>query len=132
MAIADLTNEPNQVDTGNDSIVIVRNLDAVRGGRTLDVTGFTPEVIQAGHLIIKQTSNGEYKPMPISGSAYASLPAGHTYAGVLINTVLKSKPFAGIMTNGTVNDVAGPYPVTSAMKTAIDATEGLYITFRAD
>jgi len=132
MAIANLINEPNQVDTGNDSIVIVRNLDAVRGGFTLDVTGFAPDVINAGHLIIVETTTGEYKPMPVSGAAYAALPAGHTYAGVLINTVLKTRPFVGIMTNGTVNDVASPFPVSAAVKTAIWATEGLSITFRAD
>lgn len=225
MAVANLVNESTTIDTNNDSIVIVRNLDAVRGGRTLDVTGYGPAVVNgvdtfgaitggttytngtytnvtltggtgtgataditvsggavtsvvkrrsgqnytagdsltaatasigggtgsgfsvlvatvfsadkaaflnAGHIIIRATATGEFKPMPATGIAYDALPAGHTYAGVLIASVLTARPFAGIMTNGTVNHVASPYPVTAAMQTAIWNTQGLSITFRAD
>lgn len=67
MATANLNNEATKIITGNDSIVIVDNFQSIRGGRTLDVTGFTPDVIQAGHMIIKD-SDGEYKPMPVKGS----------------------------------------------------------------
>jgi hypothetical protein len=198
------------IETGNDSIVIVENLEALRGGRALDVTGFTPEVIQAGHLIIRETATRKYKPMPValvgriltlgslvggtlytdgtynnvaitdvgagtlatanvvveggvvtsveivlggSGYAandalsiaaasiggtgsgltfiaatvgtdpaeYAALPALHTYAGILVATILTEKAFAGIMVRGTVNRLAGPYPVTSAVETAFKA-----------
>jgi hypothetical protein len=49
MAVADLTNDPQEVSSGNDNIVIVDNFQSIRGGRTLDTTGFTPEVINAGH-----------------------------------------------------------------------------------
>ena len=37
--------------------------------------------------------------MPVNDAAtsYAALPAGHSYAGVLIQTLLKSKPMAGIL-----------------------------------
>ncbi|MDR1416324.1 MAG: hypothetical protein LBJ57_02740 [Prevotellaceae bacterium] len=67
MAVANLTNEPQEVITGNDNIVIVDNLLTVRGGRTLDTAGFAPEVIKAGHVIIKETAAKEYKPMPVTG-----------------------------------------------------------------
>ncbi len=130
MAVANLANAATTVDTSKDSIVIVDNFQSIRGGRTLDVTGFTPEVIKAGHVIIKETATGEYKPMPISGSAYAALPAGHTYAGILISSILTARPMAGIMVRGTVNDVAGPYTISSilaAVKTALPL-----IDFRAD
>jgi len=124
MAVANLNNEPVQYDDGKDSIVIVDNFQSIRGGRTLDVTGFTPELIKSGHVIIVQTSNQQYKPMPVNGgaTAYATLPTGHTYAGVLINTIRTSKPFAGIMVRGTINPVAAPYDfatIAAAVKTAL-------------
>jgi hypothetical protein len=76
MAVANLTNEPREVISGNDNIVIVKNFDSVGGGRTLDTTGFTPEVIRAGHVIIKETATKEYKPMPVTGdNAIATLGA---------------------------------------------------------
>jgi hypothetical protein len=209
MATANLNNTGVQYSDANDSIVIVDNMQSIRGGRTLDVTGFTPAVIKAGHVIIQQTSNGEYKPMPvtISGAitslgpitagsgytnngtytgvaltggsgtgaqativvagnavtsvtitnagtgykdgealsaaaanigtsgtgfsvgvsgvdgasvAYAALPAGHTYEGILIGTILTAKPFAGILVRGTVNPAAAPYSMTSIL-TAVKA-----------
>jgi len=126
---ADLNEDGNIIDTGNDSIVIVRHLDSIRGGRTLNVTGFTPKVINAGHLIIKETATGDYKPMPINGgaTAYAALPADHTYEGVLIASILTKRPFAAILTNGTVNPVASPFTPPAGAITALTQ-----IQFRAD
>lgn len=123
MATVNLNNEAQQIITGNDNIVIVDNFQSVRGGRTLDVTGFTPKIINAGHIIIKD-SEGEYKPMPVNaeGTAYAALPEEHTYAGVLIASIPTNKAFAGIMIRGTVNSNASPYPlasILSAVKTAL-------------
>lgn len=61
---ANLTDDGEQIITGNDSIVIVDNFQSIRGGRTLSVLGYAPKTIQAGHVIIKETSTGNYKPMP--------------------------------------------------------------------
>lgn len=119
---ANLATQGAGYDTGNDTIVIVKVLEAIPGGKTLDVTGFSPDVIPAGHLIIEETSTGVLKPMPISGAAYAALPASHTYKGVLISTILKAKPFAGILVRGTVNQAASFYTIASvltAVKTAL-------------
>ena len=66
MAIANLTNPIEDLITGNDNIVIVDNFQSIRGGRTLDVTGYPYNVLHAGHVIIKSTE-GEYKPMPLTG-----------------------------------------------------------------
>ena len=112
---ANLATQSNGYDTGNDTIVIVKVLEAIPGGKTLDVTGFTPDVIPAGHLIIEETSTGVLKPMPISGTAYGALPASHTYKGVLISTILTAKPFAGIMVRGTVNKNASFYTIASVL-----------------
>lgn len=130
MAVANLNAEAVNVNTDNDSIVIREVLYTVIGGRTLDTTGFTPAVLNAGHVIIRETSSGNYKPMPVSGAAYAALPTGHTYEGVLIASILTAKPFAAILIGGYVNPLAMPYPIApiqAAFTTAVP-----HILFKAD
>ena len=117
---ANLNNTGDKFDTSNDSIVIVNNLETIPGGKTLDVTGFAPDVIPAGHLVIEETATGILKPMPVSGTAYDSLPASHTYKGVVISSVLKTKPFVGIMIRGSVNRNASKYAIASVL-TAVRA-----------
>ena len=117
--VASLNDEKKSFDTGNDTIVVPRVFETVVGGRTLDVTGYTPEVIKAGSVVIKEDATGNHKPMPVSGTAYAALPAGHTIVGIVISTVDTKKPFVGICVRGSVNEVASPYPVTTAIKTAL-------------
>ncbi len=107
----DVVNEPKKVLFGNDSVVIQKFIAGIKGGRNLDVTGFTPTVINAGHVII--TKDGVYKPMPVSSNAYASLPTGWAYAGILYRSILTSKPYAAIMTIGQVNSEAVPFAMTS-------------------
>lgn len=116
---ASLNNQKHGFDTGNDTIVVPRVFETVIGGRTLDTTGFTPEIIPAGHVVIKEDATGNHKPMPINGSVYASLPANHSAVGVVISTVQTSKPFVGICVRGSVNEVASTYPPTTAIKNAL-------------
>jgi hypothetical protein len=119
---ANLNNTGDNFDTGNDSIVIVSNLEAISGGKTLNTTGFTPAAIQAGHIVIEETSTGVLKPMPISGANYGALPAGHTYKGIVVSSVLTTKPFVAVMVRGSVNKNASPYGIASilsAVKTAL-------------
>ena len=119
MPTANLNNSGVSVDTGKDSIVIVELIEAIPGGKTLDVTGVTAEVLQAGHIIIKETATGNYKPQSVTSGTYDALPAGHTYAGVLVGSILTAKPFASIMVRGSVNSVAAPYAPLSAAVTAL-------------
>ena len=121
MAQASLNSSPVQIDTSNDSIVIRKILLDIPGGKTLDVSGYTPTdgVLRAGHILIEQTSNKEVKPLDVSAGAYVALPNGHTYKGVLIATILKAKPQAAVMLGGDVNEVASPYPVPAGAKTAL-------------
>lgn len=116
MTTADLNKAKSQVIDGKDNIVIVNHLDGIRGGRTLDVTGFAPEVIHAGHVIIK-LSSGEYAPMPLTsnGDAYAALPSGASYAGYLVASIPTKQPFAGIMVRGTINPKAVPFSIDSIL-----------------
>jgi hypothetical protein len=106
----------------NDGIIVVKNLEGIPGGRTLDVTGFAPEVIPEGHIVIEETATGVLKPMPVSGDAVGTLPGGHTYKGHVVSTTLTSKPFVGITIRGTINHAAMRYDVSSvlaALRTAL-------------
>lgn len=58
----------------------------------------------------------------ISVGAYGALPAGHTYKGLLISTVPKTLPFAGIMTHGSYNPVPMKYPIASIVAAFNTAT----------
>jgi hypothetical protein len=119
---ANLNNTGTNFDTSNDGIVIVSNLENIPGGKTLDTTGFSPEVIPAGHLVIEETATGVLKPMPVSGDDYDSLPSGHTYKGVVVSSVLKTKPFVSVMIRGSVNKNASKYGIASilsAVRTAL-------------
>lgn len=126
-AQANLNQEWMRIDSANDSIVI-RNYGAgIKGGRTLDMSDFPSDLkcIRAGHVVIRSTTDETlYKPMPVAegGAAYASLPNGYEYVGVVVATKPVDYPLVGIMYAGEVNDVASPYPVTSikaALKTAL-------------
>lgn len=132
MAVTNLNNKKEVFDTGMDNIVIVDNFQSIRGGRSLNVTGYPKDVIRAGHVIIKEASTGDYKPMPLNsgGTEYGELPSGHDYVGILIATVAKDKPFAGIMVRGTVNPNATPFKMTAIMDAVKKALP--LIDFRAD
>ena len=110
----DLTPNKNQIVFGDDSIVIQKYISGIKGGRTLDVTGFADSVIKAGHVII--VKNGVYAPMPVSGDAYAALPEGAAYAGILYRSIPAAKPAASIMINGEVNSEAVPYAMDSILE----------------
>ena len=120
MVTANLNNTGTSVVTGNEGIIVRDNQRAIIGGVTLDVTGFAPEIIGEGHVVIKETSSGNYKPMPVTGNAYASLPAGHTYQGVVLASVIKTKPFVGVSYDCIINRVAAPYGIAT-IETALKA-----------
>ena len=120
MATQDLINQGQTVDTAKDNVIIDKVFETIRGGRTLDVTGFAPTTISAGHVIILQA--GEYKPQPIDGTL-------DTLAvGILTVSILTAKPEAAIMTRGTVNEVPLAYPINAATKTALGERIAYVIT----
>ena len=130
-AIGNLANAATGFGTGIDSIVISEYISGKVGGATLDVTGWTPDTIPAGHVIIQETATGNLKPFPISGAAYGALPASHTISPyVTVATVLTTKPFVGLMDRGTVNPNAQAYTIASVLA-AVKTAQPL-ITYRAD
>ena len=114
-----------EIISGPDSIIIRHFGDGIKGGMVLDMTGFTPEILKCGHVIIKN-ANDTYKPMPLNeaGTAYTSLPANHSYVGFAIHNCewAKEGSLVGIITDGEVNDQALPYDfstIAAAFKAAV-------------
>lgn len=133
-ATANLSKTGETVGFGLDSVVIVNYVGGIPGGRTLDVTDFAPDVIKAGHIVIRSTADETvFKPMPVasSGDAYAALPSDYEYVGVVVSSVSKETPFVGIMNDGTFNDEASPYPLTSEMKAALKEVVPTLIPYHA-
>ena len=127
MAIyASLNRDSYLIDDGNDSKVIIRNLAAIPGGVTLDMSNWDEDYLRAGHIIKLDTATGVYSPLGVTTNAYDSLESGEVYAGVLITSILKSKPFAPVMVIGAVNAAASPYEVTSDIKSGLPRIEFLY------
>ena len=119
MAVVNLNRESYLLDDGNDSKVIIRDLADIPGGRALDVTGWTPDTIRAGHVIKKNTTTGEFAPLGLSDNQYVSLSEGEEYAGILKVSVLTKKAAAAIMTMGEVNAAACPYPISDTIKSGL-------------
>jgi len=126
--LGNLTYPSKEVVTETDNIVIKKYIDGYEGGRTLDMTGYGLSVIKAGHVVIVETATKKFKPMPLNeaNDAYATLPTGHTYAGIVVATVPTDRPFVGILTNGTINPKAAPFKydtILAALKTALPQIE---------
>ena len=121
MVNVSLTKEREQIVFGKDSVIIQKHIAGIPGGRSLDVTDVTDEVLHAGHIIITD-GNGEYKPLKVVTNegvkSYDSLPEGYSYAGILYRSILTKKPSAAIMISGVVNDAAVEIPY-GAHKAAI-------------
>ena len=47
-------------DSGKESVIIRNYVNGIMGGVVLDLTGFSGEFIQCGHIIIRGTTSGEY------------------------------------------------------------------------
>lgn len=116
MELVNLVNSKETIIFGNDSVVIQKFNGGYKGGRALKVEGFTEPVIKAGHVIIFQ--DGDYMPLPLveTGDAYAEVPEGATFAGVLYRTIKAAKGDASIMFDGEVNIEAVPYPMDAFLE----------------
>ena len=127
MAQVELTNPSKEYTGGKDHIVIIKDLGDLPGGRTLDVTGYTEDLIRAGHVVYKD-GDGNLKPLPVSEGAYDSTTATAEaeYVGVVKQTVKKTDARVAILTIGQVNAGASPYPVTAAIQAGLPRIEFLY------
>lgn len=120
MAREELVSNKVTADTNLDTVIIDKVIETVRGGRTLDTTGFPDTVIQAGHVIFQNPDTGEFVPQPVDGSIPATAtPEDYKAVGILTGSILASEPSAAIMTRGTVNEVQLKYPINQATKDAL-------------
>jgi len=128
MTATDLNTERFSVATGNDSIVVVQAVTHLPGGRSLDVSGLAPDakVVEAGHIIIREDATGAVMPLGVSGGAYAALPEGCSYLGVLKATVPVRDAQASIVLGGVINAAASPYPVTDDIKEGLPHIQFIY------
>lgn len=126
MATANLNVSEVQIVDSLDGIVVIDALSEIPGGRTLDVSGWSGSVVKAGNIIVRDPATDTYKPLGITGTAYAAIAAKHEYVGVLKFAVSVNDPRAAIVLQGTVNEAASPAPVTAAIKAALPGLKWLY------
>lgn len=125
-----LTKQINNVDVSNDSIVILLNTFTLPGGRVLDVTGFAPDAIQAGHIILRDATTGKYKPLGVTGTAFDAV-TDEIIAGVVVASVDKETQGGGvsIMVQGAVNIKAMPYTMDATLEAKVrTALNQIYFT----
>lgn len=108
-------------DNAKDSIVIVNALGDLPGGRTLDVSAYTGDVIYAGHVIGKKTVDGAevYFPLKVSSGSFAELGSGESAVGILKASIAKEMPIAAIVTVGQINEAAMPAKLSATLKSAL-------------
>lgn len=105
MANLDINVQKKQIVFGEDSVIIQKFDNGIKGGRALDVSAETDDVIHAGRVIVTD-GKGVYKPLAVTSGNYAALANGESYVGVLYRSILKSEPAASIMTSGQVCEPA--------------------------
>lgn len=127
----ELTTQQNEVIFGKDDVIIQKLIADIAGGRTIDFTGWTPDLIKAGTVIVKGTVSSAtvYRPHPITaGTApnpdtYSTLAEGWSVVGILYRTITRSNPQGSILIQGVVNEAAaqaeGLPAYTSGIKTAL-------------
>lgn len=95
------------VVTGKDGIILRKHIAGYAGGRVLDMSGRTEQVIPCG-LPIATDGKGNYKPVfPVNDAANGGfvLPSGFQFAGLCGATELAAKPVS-VVTSGVFNEVA--------------------------
>jgi hypothetical protein len=118
MATANLNNSSSTIDTSKDGIIIVDNFQSIRGGRTLavDANVFSDQVIPAGHVVIKETATGDYKPMPIVNEPNGVATTGSLVAGTgYTNGTYENVPLQGGSGSGVLATVVVASTVVSTV-----------------
>ena len=94
MATVDLKGGNTEIITANDSIVIISALADIPGGAVVDFSLLPANtlVAHAGHVVVKKDANGEIAALGVSEGAYAALPTGYSYCGVLKTSITSKNP----------------------------------------
>lgn len=111
----DKSQKKETILSGTDSVVIVKYIAGIPGGRTIDTKDEREVVVEAGEVIIKD-ADGNYGILPLAEGdtpAYRALAEGEKYVGLLYRTIPVNNPEASIMTAGVVNGKLLPVPLPS-------------------
>lgn len=140
MAISKLTRDPYDVSFGNDDIVWPSVLEERPGGVTVrlgtaDNYTWPFTYVPAGAIILQNTTTNEFAILDVVSdpqgtvTAYAALPDGWVYEGLVRATQDVVKPINGASYTatanvssvyaGTANYAAMIIPIETAMQTAI-------------
>lgn len=119
MAFVDLTKNTSNPTNGKDQVVFKKRIAFLDGGRSLDVTGVTEKALYAGHIIVKDTTTGEFKPVTVSGENFEAAAEGTVIVGILADSIFTDKAFASILVAAVINEKAMPYKLPEAVKTAL-------------
>lgn len=128
MAVTNLVTTDQVYNASKNSVFVMHYSYGLEGGRSLDMTGYTPDVLHTGHVIIRDTTTNDFKPMPVtgepfaSGSAYAALPADHEIIGLTIEDRATDLPMAPVIMGGKVNQTPEsvvPYAYTDEIRAAL-------------
>lgn len=128
MAKVDLKNEGIEITTGNDAIVIIKDLGDIPGGDVIDFSLLptSAEVAKAGHILIQNDITKEVAALGVAGEDYTAIPEGYSYCGVLKTSITRRNPQGAILTIGQINAAASPYPVTAEIKAALTLIQFMY------
>lgn len=132
MAEVILNDNSTYVDGGNESIIITRDVADIPGGVVLDVTGITETVLEAGRVIVQNTTTKDYSPLGVTEGAYDTLEKGYEFAGILKHTITTAKAIAAVLTIGQVNAAACPYPITATIAAGLPRIEFLYLGYKGE
>lgn len=92
----------------SDKTIVYLAADAATGTASADKTYYSKDTVNTTDVdVLDEDGNNVYE--------LGSMPANHSYAGILYKSILKTKPAAAIMTNGQVNKEAVYYPLTSIL-----------------
>src|SRR5438045_1372797 len=112
---ASLNDPATSITNSKSDVVIVDNFQSIRGGRTLDTTGFTPSVINAGHIIIRETATGNYKPMPATGDGAIATLGSVVPGSGYTNGTYENVPLSGGSGTGALATVVIASTVVSTV-----------------
>lgn len=105
-----------------DNVAVVKYIAGIPGGRALDLSALAEGATSVPVLtVVVKSKEGVYSPLAITGGAYAALPEGCAYAGLLAQTVNKHNPEGAVMVQGVVNSALLPAPLPEAFTTAFPA-----------
>lgn len=110
--IEDLNISRTEIDFTLDSVVVRKFENGLFDGVMLDLSYYDKSLVLAGQIVI--TDGNVYRPMPIKGDMYDTMPEGFQFFGVIYRSS-KATDGVSIMTRGSINKYRAPYEFLAIM-----------------